>query len=87
MSVDIESKLQESALDESFCLAGYEETHALAALRLQTIRDLGLGVTHEPLDDNPAHGHVHGEKAKRIRRALSKSIEWIILDQEMLLAG
>lgn len=84
MSIDIESKLHEHDLDEAFCLAGYEKTHALAAIQLREIRALGLGVTHEPLDDNPAHGHVHGEKVKKIRRSLSKSIEWIIFEPHML---
>jgi hypothetical protein len=52
--------------------------YGVVAISVQQLRDLGLGVTKVPTEDDPDHVSVHGEKKKSITRALAKVARWVV---------
>ena len=54
------------------------EGYGLAALLACDVRALGLEVKADPLDDNPAHAVVQGNKTKAIAWRLARTAKWIV---------
>ena len=52
--------------------------HGVVAISVQQLRDLGLGVTKAPTDDDPDHVSIHGEKKKAITGSLAKVAKWVV---------
>jgi hypothetical protein len=51
--------------------------YGLAALDAGDVRRLGLEVKADPLDDNPAHALILGNKTKAIARRLARMATWV----------
>ncbi len=77
MSVILGDVLLASGRFAEDALAGHAD-FALAAFAAGLARQFGQGVMREPLDDEPAHAIVFGEKPKRVGRMLAKAAEWVI---------
>ena len=77
MSVTLADELLASHRSLEDGLAGLEG-YALAGISAGFVRELGLGVAGEPLDDEPAHAVVLGKKSKKIRSALAKAAIWVV---------
>ena len=51
--------------------------YGLAALVTGEVRQLGLEVRPDPLEQNPAHALIVGKKTKAIARQLARSASWV----------
>lgn len=49
----------------------------VVGISVQRLRELGLGVTRAPTDEDPDHVSIHGEKKKSVARALAKEAQWV----------
>lgn len=56
-------------------LTGYP-SHGLASVTAGYARSLEQTVLHDPLETNPAHTLVKGNKTPRIARSLARSAKW-----------
>jgi hypothetical protein len=77
MSVVIDDTLCQLGRSPKSILDGYHG-FALASFTAGFVRQLEQQVTREPTDEEPAHGHVIGKKAKSIRRKLARKATWEI---------
>ena len=54
------------------------ENFALAAISVGLVRKLNLGVVAAPLEREPNHAEVTGDKSKKISGELAKAAKWIV---------
>jgi hypothetical protein len=74
MSVHVDERLQEGGLSATDLLDGFP-TYGLAAIRIDDLRQLGLGITWWADESDgargKAHAHVHGMSSKSLRRKVA----------------
>lgn len=58
-------------------IAGFDG-YFLAALTAGQARDCQQGVARNPLEDEPAHAYVFGQKTKPLKRCLARHATWVI---------
>ncbi|MBK6688776.1 MAG: hypothetical protein IPG45_30165 [Deltaproteobacteria bacterium] len=67
----------EKGADKARALAGHDG-FTLVAIRVGLLRQLGQKVVHDPLNEEPAHGLVVGEKhKKRFCKAVAVAATWV----------
>ena len=54
----------------------YPDTY-VAEVEIRTIRELGLEVEREPIEDDPGHCNITGRKTRTRARAIARSAGWI----------
>ena len=54
----------------------YPRTY-VAEVDIGTIRELGLDVEREPIEDDPGHCNIVGRKTRNRARAIARSAKWI----------
>jgi hypothetical protein len=50
----------------------------VVGISVQRLRELGLGVTRAPTDEDPDHVSIHGEKKKSVKTALARDARWVV---------
>lgn len=69
----------EKGADQERALVGHEG-FSLAAVSVRLLRELGQEVVFDPLEEEPAHGLVIGEKHKnRFGRRVAKAAAWVVM--------
>lgn len=53
------------------------EGFGLVQLKVEDIRDAGLGIVSAPLSEDPYHAHIQGVKTRSRLRRLAKAAIWI----------
>lgn len=53
-------------------------SYALAAVTAGLVRECGLRITRQPLDEEPDHAVVSGRKTDGVRRRLAKGSTWVV---------
>ncbi|MEK7996279.1 MAG: hypothetical protein AAB403_20965 [Planctomycetota bacterium] len=76
MSVDVEEMLIANGIDWNFSLKQHP-VHSLMRLLAAVPRSLQQAVVAVPIDGNPAHAEVRGDKTNAVARSLSKAAEWV----------
>jgi hypothetical protein len=77
MSVVLASMLAAGGRGLESAVAGFAG-FALAAISVEMVRNLGLGVVRKPLPEESAHAEVTGKKSKSIRKKLAVAAIWIV---------
>lgn len=77
MSVVLGDELEAAGRDASEVLVGHDN-FALAAITASIARDCQQRVARDPLEEEPAHGLVIGEKKRSTRSKLAKAAKWVI---------
>lgn len=78
MSVSLQAVLDTLGLPPQKALAGYEETHALAAFKTSIARQNGQRIARDPIPEDPAHGIVVGNKNRAVSKALAGASSWVV---------
>jgi hypothetical protein len=77
MSVHLLAVLQQHGVPAAALLDGHRG-FALVAITAGLARRVGQGIRRVPLDGDPAHAEVFGDKTSAVRRALAKQSSWIV---------
>lgn len=78
MSIVLSDTLEALGRSLESALHGHEIGFSLAAFTAGLARQCNQSVVRDPVDDEPAHGLVVGNKSKKVRRALAKGCQWIV---------
>lgn len=78
MSVGLGDALEASGLPPASVLEGHPLDFSLVALPARVVRAVEQAVCRDPLEDDPAHGLVVGEKTTARMRAMAKGSAWIV---------
>jgi len=77
LSIGVGQVLDELGLAVDDILIGFEG-YGLAGLEVAWIRNLHLGVTREPTEDEPWHGAIWGSKTGSVKRKMSEEASVLI---------
>ena len=58
--------------------------YGLAAITVGLVESMGLVVERDPLDDEPAHAVVKGEKTRPMSRRMAKAARWVVLPPSLV---
>ena len=78
MSVVLEDVLKELGRPLDSALDGHGDGFSLVGFEAGIARSCDQGVAREPVEGEPAHGVVFGNKTRSVRRALARSSVWIV---------
>lgn len=78
MSVVLGDALSDMGRSYESAMGRHGDDFALVAFTAGVARENAQGVAREPVEDEPAHGVVFGNKTKRVKRNIAKNSFWII---------
>ena len=77
MSVVLGQEVLAAGRDAQSVIQGLEDFY-LASVTAGLARFLNQGIVRKPLETEPAHAEVFGNKTKRVRRTFAREATWVI---------
>lgn len=78
MSVVLEDTLAGEGRDPSSLLADEQSAFGVVAIKAKAVRAEEQRVERSPLEDEPAHGDVYGEKPGARRKRFVRAARWVV---------
>ena len=83
MSICLASVMEQAGRPHSDAISAYPG-YSLASITAATTRKLNQLVSRDPLDSEPAHGVVVGQKSRRVARLLRDKANWVVKPVQLL---